>query len=423
MATGPEEQYRLERERRLPRAVENGHVDSHDAERIEEYLDAIDPDKFAVQPPSDMDTTAVSSRRSYAKNLRLVAKAADTRLVDADAESLNAVMQEMQRELSASTVQQRQTALRNFYRYHDDLEVDPELIYMVKNEDSRVDARDPFQREEVDAIREQFDNNRDRAMFDLMLYTGQRDRAVRTLKVGDIDQANDRFHLNTDAAGLKGAKGMRPLLVAKDSVYSWLDDHPAGDDPDAYLITKLPDAARGDPYSPVDNSTVSRRIKEAAREAGIERADERGHPHNLRHSFVRWAYIDLDMDVQTIKYMGGWASNSTTFEETYFNILDEEHAAKAESAAGVREEPPGSDLTPASCPVCDNILEAGAKACPACGTVLTPDAKAAQDEIRAGIDEEKESVDDLDSYKLLDRLENLADENPELVNALLNEDE
>jgi integrase len=362
---------------------------------------------------------SLSSLRSYAKNLRLVAAELDTELAEASVAELNETMSDMQQRLSANTVQQRQSSLRSFYRYHEGLGIDPEEIYMVQNESSRVDARDPFNREEVDAIRAEFGNTRDRAMFDLMLYTGQRIRAVQTLKVGDVDLENAKFHLNTDAAGLKGAKGMRPLLTAKASVSEWLENHPESDDPDAFLITSLPTAAKRDPYTPVHQTTISRRIKQAAKDAGIDRAEERGHPHNLRHSFVRWAYVELDMDVQTIKYMGGWQSDSQTFEETYFNILDREHAKKAEEAAGVRQSVEDeADLTPASCPTCENVLQSGAKACPRCGTVLSPDAKSAQESVQADIQDAKESEEDLENYKQIDKLERIVSENPELLETL-----
>lgn len=415
---------------RLTRAVERGDLTERDRELIQEYLDAVDPDEFNTQPPGEMKAVTKSSLRSYAKNLRLVATAADTPLCEIEVRALNDLMEEMQQELSDNTVQQRQSALRNFYRYHSDLGIDPGMVYMVQNEESRVDPRDLLRREDADAMRAEFDEDRDRALFDLMLYTGQRIRAVQTLRLKDIDASSGRFHLNTDAAGLKGAKGMRPLLLAKASMMDWLENHPEWDtnemkprDTDAYVFTSLPSAAKRDPHTPVHQTTISRPIKAAAKAAGIDRPEERGHPHNLRHSFVRWAYVERDMDVQTIKYMGGWAADSNTFEETYFNILDQEFAKKAENYAGVRDESEdeGDDLVPESCPFCDNVLSAGAKACEKCGNVLSPDAAAAQNQIEEATAEGKDDAESLDEYKFLDQLERAAREDPEgLADALSN---
>jgi integrase len=280
----------------------------------------------------------------------------------------------MGKDLSANTVQQRQTSARVFYHYHSDLGVDPNAIHIVKIEPSAVDPRDLFTRDDIDAIHEVIDNPRDRAIVDMCLYTGQRIRALQSLKVTDVDIEEGRFYLNPEAFGLKGAKGMRSLLIAKGAAAEWMDYHPAPDDPDAYFITKLPDAARGDPTKPLYQSTINRRIQAIAKEAGIERPEERGHAHNLRHTFVRWAYISREMDLATIKWMMGHAKDSRTLEETYFNILDVDHAKKAEQAAGLRTEEE-MDLTPETCHVCEFApIPDGSLFCPRCTTELTPDA-------------------------------------------------
>lgn len=334
---------------------------------------------------------------------------------------LNQVFSTMRDNLSANTVQQRQASARVFYRYHkDELGVDPDAIFIVKNEPSPVDPRDLFDRDEIDAMRNVIDNPRDRAFFDLALYTGQRIRAITTLRVRDIDLDESRFYLNPDAYGLKGAKGMRSLLIAKGGVAEWMDYHPDSDNPDAHFITKLPDAARGDSSQPLHQTTINRRIKKIAKEAGIDRPEERGHAHNLRHTFVRWAYIHKEMDLATIKWMMGHSKDSQTLEETYFNILDRDHAQKAEEAAGVAEPDEEVDITPDSCPVCDYALPAQAKACPRCGSVLTPDAAGAQEQIQATVKEsyKQTNPEDKETQDKIDVLDELLDD-PDVKAALL----
>lgn len=406
MANGdsPGSRYRKERERRIPNAVESGDLSERDAELIEEFLDAIDPDAF-VPTPENINTVAKSSLRSYAKNLRLVAKEAEEDLAEMDAAAINGVMEEMNKRLKDNTISQRQSALRVFYRYHDHLGVDEDLIMILRPDRSSVDSRDTFNREEADAIRGELKNARDVAIFDLMLYTGQRIRAVQTLRAGDVNIEEGRFNLNTDAAGLKGAKGMRPMLLAKGSMADWMKMHPKADDDNAYFFTKLPDAARGTAGEQLYQSTISRPIRQAAKRAGIRNWQDRGHAHNLRHSFVRWAYIQQDMDVATIKYMGGWSQSSQTFEKTYFNILDTEHAAKAEEAAGTHDGPEEeeTDLTPEQCPICDHVLPANALACPNCGTQL-PGGSQAVDEMEGQLLDAMAETDDPDDRKAIRKL-------------------
>lgn len=407
---GPETKYQAER-RRITDAVDDDNLTAADRDHILEFLDALDPNHYNQQAVG-IDTKTYSTLEAYGQNLRLTAAAADKPLTELSARELNDVYSDMADSLSQNTVQQRQASARVFYRYHDDFGVDPEAIYMAKNEPTPVDPRDLFTRDEIDAMRDATDNARDRAIIELMLYTGQRIRAIQTLRVQDVEVTDGKFYLNPDAFGLKGAKGMRPLLVAKGSVSEWMDYHPAPNDPDAYFITKLPDSGRGSPQEPLYQSTINRAIKRVAEEAGIERWEDRAHAHNLRHTFVRWAYVNRDMDLATIKWMMGHAKDSRTLEETYFNILDKDHATKAMEAAGVQTPDDEEDITPAACPVCEYALPNHAKACPRCGTVLTPDAAAAQDDIRAEIRKSKDQADTLDEYRETDDLEQFVSDNP-----------
>lgn len=391
-------------------------MEREDADRILDFLAAINPDDYTTQP-GDIGTKSYSTIAAYGQNLRLLAKAAPAPLVDLTARQLNDVFSDM--EVSKNTVGQRQAAARVFYRYHNDLGVDPELITIERPERSPVEPRDLFTRDEVDAMHAAIDNERDRAMIDLMLYTGQRIRAIQTLKVGDIDLENGRFYLNTEEAGLKGAKGMRPMTLARDSCASWMDNHPAADDPDAYFITKLPDAAKGDTHIQLHQSTINRRIEAVARKAGIDRVDERGHAHNFRHTFVRWAYIYKDMDIPSIKYMTGHSKDSQTLERTYMNIFETDFANKVEAATGTgsgKETDDDDPLSPEVCPICDYApLPQDARACPRCTNLLSPDAAMARGPIKQAIHDAKDETDDIEEYKRLDALERKIEANPELI--------
>lgn len=410
-ADAPRARYRKERDDRLPDAVEEGDVSQQDQRLIEDFLDAVDQDSFTA-PPDGIDTMSPSTLGAYTKNFRLVAKAADAELAEMAAGEINALMETMNDRLATNTVSQRQSALRVFYRFHDQLGVDPSLIVISRADKATVDARDTFDRDEVDAIRDELKNSRDRAILDMMLYTGQRIRAIQTLRVKDIDIEEGRFHLNTDEAGLKGAKGMRPLLLAKGAVSDWMKNHPKPDD-DAYFFTKLPDSARGTAGEQIYQSTISRPIRLACKRAGIRDWKNRGHPHNLRHSFVRWAYVRQDMDVATIKYMGGWSQSSQTFEETYFNILDTEHAAKAEKAAGTYDgaEDDAPDLTPEMCPICDHTLPEDALACPTCGTQL-PGGSQAMDEMEGQLLDAMAETSDPEARQAIRQLMTQVKDNP-----------
>lgn len=413
---GPEAQYRTERWR-IKAAPWLNSMGPEDRDLILEFLDAIDPDNYGVQP-GEIGTKSQSTLTSYGQNLRLLAKAAEAPLAELTVSELNRIFSDM--DVSQNTVSQRQSAARVFYRYHDQLGVDEDLITIDRPSRTPVQPRDLFTREEIDKMHDVMSNDRDRAMIDLMLYTGQRVRAIQTLRVKDIDLENQRFYLNTEDAGLKGAEGMRPMLIAGSACADWMADHPASDDPDAYFITKLPGSNKGSVHKQLHQVTIYRRIQQIAEEAGIDRWKERAHAHNFRHTFVRWAYINKGMDLPTIKYMMGHSKESQTLEKTYMNILEVDFAQMAEEAAGVKSpEQPEDHVSPEVCPWCDRgPLPKDAKSCPWCMNLLGPDALKAQEERKADVREAKDETDDIERYKKLDQLERILDDNPELLDAI-----
>lgn len=411
------DRYTAERHR-IESAIDDGDLTEQDGDAILEFLDAIDPQIMRITP-GETGTKAPSTLYTYAQAIRLVATRADGNLTEMSADDVNRFMDDARTRLSDNTLQARQSAIRQFYRWYDG-KVAPEDIAMVSNTDSKVDDRYIFSRDEIDAMRSVIDNPRDRAVFDLLLYTGQRIRAILTLRIGDVDLKDGTFYLNTEAEGLKGASGKRPLLAAKGAVAEWLDYHPAGDDPDAYLITKLPDAAKGDPYTMLYRTTIQRRLKTIGEKSGIDQWEDRVHPHNFRHTFVTWAKRDLGMDDSTIKAILGQAPDSRIMESTYQHLSDDDVIKAAETAAGIRDPEEATDLTPFSCPVCDSALEGGSKACPKCGTVLSPDAAAAQEDVDSLIKKSYRDADpsDSDTLEKLDVLDELLND-PEVKKALL----
>lgn len=405
------DRYRAERTR-IEEAVEDGTLAEADGNAILEFLQALDPDVMTVDP-GEVGTKEYSTMYTYAQALRLTAFQADTPLVDISTDELNEVMDRW--DISNNTKLQRQSALRVFYRWCDGCAVDPEGVIMADRDESSVDDRYIFDREEIDAMREQIDNSRDRAVFDMMLYTGQRIKAILSLKVRDINLEEGTFYLNGDDGGLKGASGKRPLLQAQDAVASWMDDHPTRTedgkpDPDAYFITARPSAAKKDPYSMLYRSTIQRVIKEIGREAGIPNADERVHPHNFRHTFVTWAKRKHGMDDSTIKAILGQAPDSRIMEATYQHLSDDDVIRSAKEATG-ELEPEDDPLVPETCRACGRTLRHDDQICPRCMTPVTHEAANAQAQVHQDIGEERAKADADQSSELTDKdLEAIAED-------------
>jgi site-specific recombinase XerD len=303
MNDDPEQRYQLSRDR-----LADADIHEADKEAAFEFLDAIDPGISTVNfvnEKGQRETKTYGTLAAYAQSLKRVGELADRPLVDMpDTTAVNALFDELGNGThpdvkdggyAKSTLSQWQSGVTKFYEYHDHLEVDHDEVIVTRQPKSTVDERDMYTPEEIENLRDAVTNTRDRCILELLLNTGQRIRAIQTLRVKDVDVEEGIYYLNTDEAGLKGADKTgekRPLLGAKRPVYDWLKDHPTGQ-PDDYLITCLPTAQRGTEGEKLSQTTIRSRLKRIAEDAGV---DKPPNPHNFRHYFVTACKRDYDMD-------------------------------------------------------------------------------------------------------------------------------
>lgn len=383
----PEAEYRNARNR-LESKHEQGDVSNTDFELITEFLDAKDRKLVTV---GNTDTKTYATLKSYCYRLMWtsIRFETDVTLSRASASDINQLMSDFltgrnkdvkDDGLANKTVRLYQSALRSFHRYHD-LDVDREEIAYAERDDNPVDERNLFTSEDIETMRNACPNTRDRCIMELLLNTGQRIRAIQTLRIKDVDLDEGVFYLN-DEDGLKGAEGKRPLLGARSAVRDWLEFHPTNDSED-YLITGLHSYNRekGDVLT---RQQIRRRIKKIADNANVTKPV---NPHQWRHYCVTMLKRDYNLDNDTIKWLIGHAPDSRVMETTYSHLTDEDYIEQAEIATEISEETTESPLTPPRCPTCDNPLSSDAKACEKCGEVFTPDAKATQDQLTEDAEE------------------------------------
>lgn len=424
-ADDPENKLKIERQR-----VENADMAEADKQAVLRFLSAFDDNDLTESyqnEDGESETLSYNTLENYGRAMRLIHKRSDCGLLEHTNTSLTSVFNVFMDNLSDQTVRQRQAAAIKFYRFHETA-VDPDAISLTSVENgSKVDERDMFTRDEIHALREACDNLRDRCLLEMLIYTGQRIRAIQTLRLKDIDLDEGVYYLNTDEAGLKGADKTgkkRPLLGAEAAVRDWIDCHPTGNAED-YLITALPSATRTNGAGEyLSLPAIRHRLWTIADRADVyDRETKEGkppNPHNFRHYFVTVCYREYEMDPSTIKFLIGHGQDSTVMETTYQHLTDEDHinAARRKSDAGREPDEKEGALTPEVCPTCREPLAPGAKACSSCGDVFTPDAKSAQDQIEADADDKKEQADDIDLLKAVDKIQRIQEENPELLDEL-----
>lgn len=384
----PRERLKARRER-----LKENDVPERDKSTILEFGESIDPDEQTVPG----EKKSIQTVAAYTYNLHKAATRAAEPLAELDDDGVQALVAELDDEYATSTLAQFQSALKGFYRYHE-TGVDPESIAIASSDSKSVDERSVLTAEEFFEMREAAANTRDRAMIDLLGYTGQRIRVIQTLRVKDVDLDDGVYYMPDDVEGLKGAAEVmrkRPLLAAQRAVEDWLQHHPTGN-PDDALITCLPSAARGNHGERLSQSTMRSRLSLVADRAGI---DKPVNPHAFRHYFVTAAKKDYDMGSETIKKLLGHSADSNIMETTYSHLSDDDVITEAEAAYGITEEEERGRLTPPMCPTCGRPLEPDVERCPSagCREVFTPDAA---DDDRDKLSELGALLDDVDGDEL-----------------------
>jgi len=422
----------------VPESKNWPYIYPQDAEELLKWCDGYDAEN-AVENPTDADhennrwgeTRKPSTLRQWLRSCMDFARDMDRPLHEATAHEFNQVAQRLYdgtaatatKPLSQNTIRTRQNCIKRLIR-HMDGAVDEEDISVFEMASTVVDPEDMLTREEFHALRQAPEKPRDKAIVDLFLYTGQRNYAIRTIRIKDIHLDDKKYRLNDTADGLKGAELIgkwNPLLGAIGSVRDWLNHHPAGDDPEAYLLTQDRDASHRDPYSPISDDTVNRVLRKAAKVASEEHTsigNKPTHAHAMRHNFVTMCKRDYDLDDDVIKRLIRHKPESDVMTTTYKHLSDEDYIQKAEEAFGLREEEDESPMTPDYCDACDEPLSPSAKACSVCGTVYAPDARSAQAKLESDASDKKEDADSMDLLQAVDKIKRLQEENPELLEEL-----
>jgi integrase/recombinase XerD len=419
----PRRRYNRARER-LEEAHEEGSVSDADYEAIVEFLDAFDEERLGTSLPSDEEYLEIGSLYTYCYRLHRISEMLESRLVDATTDEINELMTGLltgdhpdakDGGFSESTAMTYQSALRSFVRYHGDgIEANREEIALTRPETGPIDERNILDGDEIFALRDAATNTRDRCLVDLLAYTGQRVRAIQTLRVGDVDPESGEFYLNTDAAGLKSAEGKRPLLGAEESVREWLRNHPRPED-DAYLITGLPSNTNPDHEAGdrIDQQQIRRRLRRLGEEVGI---DKPVNPHAFRHFAVTVMYRNYDLSPDQIKWIIGHHPQSTVMETTYRHLTDDDHTDKVAVEAGFREESKhGSPLTPPKCFRCDEPVPDDARLCPYCGFTFTADAETALEAAEEDMYQAKGEVDNEEEDDAVDRIREFVKDEPNIT--------
>lgn len=386
---------------------------------------------------SDLATTTVTNRLNP---VRMTAERADSPLVEFDSkdrvldllsEFADGTNPDVKDDgLGDGTIRQYRQALKLFFRdklgheWADDIVIggtDPTPI----TEDQILTDDD------VDALLDTSENPRDTALVAFLCVTGQRITAALSIRVGDVNLAGQTgtITLNSEATGMKGASGPRPILWARPFIATWLSNHPDRDDDDAPLFCATQSGRRptedggwvtweaGDTLSP---SQARGRLTNLAEKAGVNL--DKVKPHNFRHTAIT-RMRDEGVSDDRIRFMVGVDEESTILER-YDKQSDERMLARIRNDYGMDVEDPDRDVgkpTMDNCPYCHAPLRESARFCDACGAPLDAGSAEMKSETRDGLADIMEDSNDPDRRSIARDAMDEVDVDPALVEAVADE--
>ena len=382
MAQSLSDKFRHEIER-ISRYHTTGGLPKETTAALLEWATALDPSVSSyeyVDEGGEACDFAVGTAQSYLREMRKFAERACPRLLGVGPNQFNAEIEAMRRGdndqvkqdgLSKTTLAITQSAARSFFWYFDI--ADPEEIEVYgPNREPKHDEADLLTPDEIRALRSEIQNERNRAILEMLLHTGQRISVIQGLRIRDVDTDSGYFHLNTERGDLKRAaqRGTRrPLLGARPYVENWITEHPFSETEESYLFIGDPDHHKTKVDQPLCQGTIRRMLKRAAEEAGVGKPV---NPHNFRHYWTTVMKQEYGLNDEEIKLLLGHAREGNGLNTTYNHSVEQKLRENTDWKFGNETEAPPRSLTPPSCDSCGEALEDYWTCCPVCGTPYGP---------------------------------------------------
>lgn len=162
--------------------------------------------------------------------------------------------------------------------------------------------------EEIEACREVLKDNRERALFELMLATGMRVGEIAKLKIEDVDFMHRRVSIHGEKSENSDREGYLNIK-ARNAISKYLNGRTAG-----YIFRPLRNVLPDN--VPVSNSTIEKIAKSIGGRAGVHCVTT---VHVYRKTFASDTYRRTG-DIKMVSILLGHAS--TTITEKYYLIDD-----------------------------------------------------------------------------------------------------
>lgn len=202
---------------------------------------------------------------------------------------------------------------------------------------------------------------RDKALIAVLYESGCRIGELLTMRIRSIQPSKSVTFISV--FGKTGARRI-PLVSSTPHLSTWLNHHPARDDPQAYVwigtMARITD-------KPIGYTATCKLLQGLARDARISK---RIYPHLFRHS--RATHLAKDLTEAQMKIFFGWTTDSS-MPATYVHLSGrdvEQAILKIHGLATDHSRDDADNLTPKSCNRCGSINAHDSRHCSNCACLL-----------------------------------------------------
>jgi integrase len=261
--------------------------------------------------------------------------------------------------------------------------------------------------EDIQPMIENADHTRDVAAIALQFDAGLRGFEFSDLTVGDITDHDHGLQVTVD-----GKQGRRTVLLIPSVPYvrDWLDEHPASEDRDAPLWSKLetPDE--------ISYRMLTKMFKKPAERADIEKPVTLT---NFRKSSASY-HASKGLSQAHLENRYGWVTGSDAASR-YIKVFAKQADHELAKLHGLDvEEGETDNIGPVECPRCGYQEKREAHFCSRCGQAMRVEAAAEMENTESKVKDSyaQADPDDTETMNKLDTLDDLL-EDPEVKTALL----
>ncbi|OKY78283.1 MAG: XerD/XerC family integrase [Candidatus Methanohalarchaeum thermophilum] len=271
-----------------------------------------------------------------------------------------------QRDLAESTKRTYKIILKRFYKWLNNEKEHPEKIEFIETSYNRKNKlpNKLLKEKDIQKLIEATTNPRDKLLISLLWETGARIGELIDLTIDDIED-----HRHGKKITIDGKTGQRrlPLIESVPYLRDWINLHPRSNEKQAPLWVNLGNSNKGQKCS---YRNLTKRLKEAADKTGL---DKPVNPHQFRHS--RATYLANRFTEAQMCEWFGWVQGSD-MPSRYIHLSGRDIDQSYAQIHGIQEdkEKQKSELSPITCPKCQNKNPADANLCSYCGQALSHEA-------------------------------------------------